>query len=967
MPKKFNIAWSSDAYDGFAIDVKALKDLGDDITKNDQNLKLVADLRSLMDGTEDVKAKDELNKVINKILEINEFLPALKKHDKNISSLASDKYEKNAVGEGLYRSDILTVKNMLKTNKYRFFESATDEFTNVKVSQKGAMPLDIRAAWDRFNLLDDYNSYDKNEELFKHVDDMLNKYIQMQNMLNRIFTLQDNYETEHRLQERLVNKEKQMARLGKILTENPGIILSDARNEETTVKKMFDQSESLLQTCQTNVYTKNDNLKKAKESKETLQSKKGEYDTKKSEAAEKLNKATAARAEAEKVEAAMRDIMNIPASDLSAFKEAHTNNSMTSKEITDTTSADSISPLRTLQHKYSDEAEKHNKEIQQLTNKNKALQDFVSMVTPVGQYRLYPDMLIKIWNELGKLPASMDIDYRGVSIAKLKGILRTKMEKDDRVAILYEAVSVAEAYCPKEFRLQDIDSDYFEDLNKKGMDYQGKLLDNKSYVAAIEISKLLEEGQYVADELTEMKKAEEADPKKKDPKKKKSLEARQKEIRKKIEKVRKSKDYIKDSEKILDLMKKSQENTKKANDCRYSMMGVFDSADQYEAKFKKEREDKIRQSKTAVVEYVKKVLEKLPEGSKELTDKMKEAAKVVEESIDLYDVTKAYEEFNEALAALNQNAKYASYDRNKEVEDLQKEVSKWDYDSALTECDKNITKCQDELAAAEKDFDDHRKTHKEYSDKYKKIVTVNLTLDQMLSEEREVLAFESEPSLASELKNDLRGTVFFTQLQKTFSSFAQRKDHNKGDHNNTDEYRAMDTKLTNLLELNPAITKPAYYKKALTDLKNAASAYIDKKNAQHFHWIPSKLRKYRLQYAKGLVDMCTSQLGLIDESDFSKNDPAVTSYLDRIVDHPTKWEKRSKEEYINYLTDKKQEGIEAYKRLQASKGISEEKKDASSQDQQQMDIMQQPMNQVEQPVGNVEFNQGAKNKELLQS
>ena len=158
-------------------------------------------------------------------------------------------------------------------------------------------------------------------------------------------------------------------------------------------------------------------------------------------------------------------------------------------------------------------------------------------------------------------------------------------------------------------------------------------------------------------------------------------------------------------------------------------------------------------------------------------------------------------------------------------------------------------------------------------------------------------------------------------MQRTFTSFSNRKDHNKGTHKNTEEYKAMDDKLGVLLALDPGSVTAEAYRNALTDLKNMALEYINKKKAQSFHWLPSKLRKYRLQYAKGLADMCNSQLDTIDATDFIKRDEAVDKYVSDLVAHPTAEKEYSKTEYFSDLADLKEQAVAAYKQ---SAGIVDE-------------------------------------------
>ena len=58
----------------------------------------------------------------------------------------------------------------------------------------------------------------------------------------------------------------------------------------------------------------------------------------------------------------------------------------------------------------------------------------------------------------------------------------------------------------------------------------------------------------------------------------------------------------------------------------------------------------------------------------------------------------------------------------------------------------------------------------------------------------------------------------------------------------------------------------------LLNIKAKAGAYIDAKKAQRFHWIPSTMRKYRLSYAKNVLDFCESQLVMLEHVTFEDLD-----------------------------------------------------------------------------------------------
>lgn len=81
--------------------------------------------------------------------------------------------------------------------------------------------------------------------------------------------------------------------------------------------------------------------------------------------------------------------------------------------------------------------------MQKLASKSKELGAFYEKISTATQYKLYPSMMLAIWEGVSGLPGSLGISLDNMTIQKLHGVLKNKMDKDERVAPLYEAVSVA--------------------------------------------------------------------------------------------------------------------------------------------------------------------------------------------------------------------------------------------------------------------------------------------------------------------------------------------------------------------------------------------------------------------------------------------------------------------------------------------------------------------------------------------
>ena len=106
---------------------------------------------------------------------------------------------------------------------------------------------------------------------------------------------------------------------------------------------------------------------------------------------------------------------------------------------------------------------------------------------------------------------------------------------------------------------------------------------------------------------------------------------------------------------------------------------------------------------------------------------------------------------------------------------------------------------------------------------------------------------------------------FYTMIRKKARSFLNGFDSakKKADYKNSDQYTAIQRTLNTLKELkdDAAIEE---LRSAVIDVRNAASQYLDAKNAQ-FRLFPSRQRIYRINYAKSIQKFCELQLEHLTE------------------------------------------------------------------------------------------------------
>ena len=991
MPKKskitFTLNWKDDAYKGFATDIKSLLDLCVGINRDGAIAKTKDELQGLSDNMPEGDAKTALNGVISQIKEIQDFIEDFVKSqsqkNSSLNSMLAGNYNEE-YGESMYRGDILHLKTYLKLQKPHFFASEYNSDLKRRESEKGALPLDLRAAFDRFNELDDYNSFDKNEALFKRVDDMFNQFVQVQNLMARIDTLQENFRTEHRLKDHITVKETEMKEVGKIAYENKDLVFSAVESELNVQKSAQKDSETLRKSADKDYQKKITELNNEKFKKNDLEKRKDEYKKNQEKAQNTLKEIEQKRQTVTKNKALMEEVGKMKLSTLEGFEKALMQDTLSAAEILNMSYGEHIKQQRSYQHHYSDQVQKSAAEAKKLSEKNKGLKGVYDTAISARRYKMYPPLIKNIFEGVRKLPSSLGISMENMTIQKLVTVLKRLIEKDERVAPLYEAASVAADICPPELRVRDIDAQLINDAALLGAQRQQDISKDTSYAVASNVYSLMVEGQACKDRIAQINREEEEakesskekDPKKarkKDPEKerkaqearlkeKKELETRLKAIPKEITILKKQKGYVKDSENLLKHMRDCEENMEKANACRFNVADTFAAADQKEIDIKESKQKDITREKYTVIADMEIILQKVPAEPADMVEKMKKAVADIKGSDNIADVRKAYKSFKDNLETLDKEVKGSIYDLNKAEEAAKKDAATWDYDAAMKACDEKISSLGKAVDDAEKNYDKHLKITREYSSKVEKLTAINTKLNQLYDDRMNIQRFESEKENGSEAKSDLLGKPLFVQLQKTFVAFSRRKDHNKGDHQNTEEYGAMETMLNKVLELDPGKVTAASYRQALSDLQAASLAYIEKKNAQSFHWVPSKLRKFRLQFAKGLVDMCKTQLDTIDVSDFTTIDASVSKYLDDVIAHPVEAEEYTKEQYLSNLTDRKQECIELYKK---SAGIEEASGVANQPDRMQMNVMPGQMEQIQEP-GIVDPQRKEVKKEMLQ-
>ena len=958
MQKKFKINWQADVYDACSLDIKSLFDLCGDIKRVGEISMIGEELQKMHDAMAEGEVKTELFNVIQKITAISDFINTIV-DDQGKQPPTMKRFIENQYGGlgalDIYKTDVAELKDLMKRNKASFFASEVDPVTNEKVSKKGALPLDLRAVWDSFNHKDDYNSFDKNEELFKQVDDLFNRFGQIQNLMGRIYTCQENFETTGRLEDHLANKEAQLKKLGEIVYYHPDLSFMKVSEESSLLQIRMTESKKSRDAYEEEYKEAVRELEKAKAEKSDIEKGKAAYDQKKAEAENRLQQIKKELEESERDEERMMEIKSMNVAGLKAFETAKNQSVSSSKDIIKGSYGDHISQQKKLQHSYSDEAKKSDEMIRELVAKSKDLKAFMETAALDGQYRMYPTMLAKINDALVKLPKSFGINMESMSILELQAELKAKLDQDERLAPLYEAVSAAVEYCPPAHKSGKLNAAHLEELSKSAMRFSNELPQNGAYQAAVDIVTLEEAQRITAEALSKIKDKKSSE--------KKELEDRQKKIKKDIKKIKDSKHYIKDSEKLLGLLQKSEDNTIKANDCRFNIVETYALADLNEDQLNRQKDEDVAREKNTIITDLESILKKLPAEPAEIVSEMKKAVADMKKSDDAGDVKNAYRIFAQDLKKMDRAVTKRTDDLNTESQNLQIEAQKWNLEASLKACDKKIGECESEVNEAKRKVDKYQKQYDEYSNKHQKLVNIDNTLDRMYEDKKKIKDFEKEKANGEEAQSELKGKLFFTQLQKTFASFSQRKDHNKNDHQNTTEYTEMDTKLNDLLALDPGSVTAADYRKALTDLRTMALAYIEKKHAQSFRWIPSKLRKYRLQYAKGLADMCASQLDTIDEDDFTKIEAPVAAYLKDVTGRGIEIKEFTQEVFLEQLTDQKQAGLKAYK---YAMGIDEVDDEPFKIPQNaQANPEQLNVTQVEElPVENVQFDPGVKNKEV---
>ncbi len=890
MPKKFNVDWKADLYEGFAKDASSLINLCNERVITNGIKEVKGELERMLSSMSKGKAKDALSDVLNTMDEMRKFetgcgiFSALKNMTNKDFEYSSDIF---------YMADVIAIKGFLKKGGENFFSE----------KDKKLSPRDMREALDRFNLENGYSKYDGNEELFKKVDNIFNQFTKIQNMLIRIQVMQERSDTENRIKDHIRAREVEMKAAGKLLFENEKLDLLSIDDEIRTTEQLLKENEPLLTSADTEYGRKNMELLQAKKEKAELEAKKQEYTDNRSKAEQAMSEAEEKQQALNKDAALIEEAMFVKLPGLNELDRAIWADVPTSAEIMEKNCSAHVKEQSDFQHKHSDDAQKKNAEIQKLIGKNKALKDFSDQETVARQYRVYPELIQKVAEIITDLPDSYGINPGNMTVLQLQGVLEKKMKDDQRLAMLYELVSMAASFCPDSFKMMPFDSEYLEKLKNAREKHQAELASNESYIIALNIKQLMLQGQQLTDQMAALDK--------KDPYRI-ELEKILKDIKNQVNTFKKSGSYVKNSEKLLSLMDESENSIDEANKCRINILETYQLADNIEKQYQEKKEQNIAQKKDVIIKAVEKIGSKLPAGPEDMVKKIKKAIDNVKITNDVQEIQEAYDTIKNELEAMSKKNEEQVSKLDTAIASAKEEMIKWDYDSAIAKSEKKVSDSEKALKEEEKKLGEKEKIVLDSRGKLKDLKKVKGELTDLYNREKELRRFEADDNNGVKAKKEMMSGLFFEQIRTAFVYFSARKDHNKGSHKNTDDYKAMDDRLTDLLTIDPVNATAETYTNALTELKRSALSYIQAKNAQSFHLIPSKLRKYRLQYARSLMDICDSQMELIQNTDFAPMDPAIDKYIsDLSAAQRTKT--YTMEAFLSEMTEKKAAAIDMYK------------------------------------------------------
>ena len=832
-----------------------------------------------------------------------------------------------------------------KEDSYSFSTSALMGFVKNSVAlfcggRTNGFPKSIKRNLDTYNLTDEYREFTTENSVMAKVDKILTDVSKLYTKSMKIVSKGTRYETEKRLEDKLDYEKKNLEDYGKLCYTMPNYSMkniykryADAYTDKTNAEKAEKEAEKKYNEA----YKELQDLKIKRE--ELIRQGPAE-EKKKKEAQDNYDRISAI---ATKYKAIRETLLNTTFKknypDLKELEEAEDKKYSSYQEL--------LNDAKTKMNKailaQSDITAKEKKLNNDIHNAIKnsddtRLGDFFKKESKRYQYMKYAEVVRAIRQKFASLPDNMFINCDRFNLIQINKEIDLKIKEKKGDNVLWFAMrgmlEYARNLCPDTYLPHPLSERVIQDCEANGKKYIEELDNDELHQKIREYNALNDKAVALQEEVNSFKMHDSKDKSfwtKENKTLYKNKKSELEKVNNDIETLRKDPIYVGGASTLAKMMKESMGYA--STIYNYNEYQV----DLYIGVTKDYKEGKIAHNKgvylaqQSIYAKLAEIYESLPddairaEGRPNSTKKDSELKKnldIMKNTFDRDRFEEAYEQFTGYFNAMKET--YTEEKLNyvnetlKKVEDVLKDTN---YEDRLEEYNKLIEVAEEKYSNVKSDYE----TKKANSVNCRR--TLGFAEDNIRNAdrffERKQKAEKYDPTnnmlKSNEYDIDKNGDMFFMMIRQPFNEYYARKDYaKKKKHGDSGEYTNMITRLTTVIELGDD-TNIAQYKNAISELKTFAQTYVRVRESQIFINRNNPMRKYRLSFAKGLIDLCEDQLKNLDGSERTVQlSPVVEQYLARkeklkVKNLSKKEAEEATKAYNDSLDARKEEAIEAYK------------------------------------------------------
>ncbi len=807
--------------------------------------------------------------------------------------------------------------------------------------QENGFPQNIKKNLDAFNILDEFREFTTENSVMSQVDDILTSTSKIYTKSMRIVSLGKRHKEEKKLEDVLDYEKKNLEEYGKNCATIPGFSLKtlsekfvEAMTNKDNDKRASDEAKVAMDQALST-------LERLKAERQVLVAKGPAEEEKKRKA--EADYATISDLLAKII--AMKKVLEEvtfkkPLPDLKALDDATGTKYVTYKELLDESKAN-MDQLAIGETQTKARLKSVNEDVVYAikNGEDTRLQGFVDAETKRFKYLNYPTFGMEIRTRLMGLPTGLRINCDTFNLKQIDAeVDRRILEKKGENTLWFAIkgmIANALLYCPNEYLVQTLSEENLLACEEKSKTISDELDKDELHQKIKTYNKLKEDAASLQKEILQLKAHDKKDKAFWTKGNKNLLKRKETELQKiqnDIDTLKKDRIYVEGSSSILPMIEESVNLTR----CIFSYS--VHQVDLYMDVLKKAKENKDAYNNGVYMArqeiYVKMVdiYESIPDnairkqGDKKSTKKdsgMKDALDHMRDAVGTQAFKDAYDEFMQYYNFIKDSFKDEEIEKARKIQaDAEKIMKDTHYEERLAEYNQLIETAEADYGNKRADYE----TKKAASDR--SIATYDISLDNLRKNgkyfDRKLAAERYDRnnlSLAdAKYAIDQKGDNFFMLMRQPFNQYFARKDFSKKRrHGDSDEYKNMIIRLTNIVNLSDDASLEDY-KSALSELKTFAQAYVTKREGQFFISKTNPMRKYRLKYAKDLIALCDDQISSITGNERTPEiNPEVDKYLKRTevlhVEELSEEEKENvKKAYNDSLDARRDEAISAYKK-----------------------------------------------------